>query len=271
MLAYEETGMIEYTTAEHLATVYRQQTERIKEAITILGDATSILRHEFVDNYKFDIDVYFKSRQHDCNEDTIERIMEGMKLDAWRVILERINIRRLMSSKRVDELNNALDGKGEPFPDVVPEMIQQVVAGYAASINEFLEEAVAEEYEFWRPSRQRHDYKRNSEYKLNKKIIQSYMVSIAWTKDRFQCNYTRQSHITALDNIFHLLAGLGPVKEYKGALVTAIETAEGGVGETDFFKFRCYKNGNLHLEFKRDDILQLFNIIASKNRLGNGK
>lgn len=35
-----------------------------------------------------------------------------------------------------------------------------------------------------------------------------------------------------------------------------------GKGETEYFRFKCYHNGNLHLEFKRPDLVQKINAIV---------
>lgn len=40
-----------------------------------------------------------------------------------------------------------------------------------------------------------------------------------------------------------------------------------GPGETDLFAFRCCANGNLHLRFRRLDLLARFNQIAGGRRL----
>jgi len=42
---------------------------------------------------------------------------------------------------------------------------------------------------------------------------------------------------------------------------------EDGIGETDYFAFRCFKNGNLHLIFKRPDLVRRLNQIAGGKRL----
>ena len=258
--------MIEYTTAERLAAIYNSEIEQIKTACNQLSASTKRLQEAFSYDYGFTVGLQYKSRGH--YDDQVDKIIEGMKLDAWKAILQKLNIRRLMSSKRAKELDEALDGRGEPLPDISPETIIQVANGYAASVNEFLEEAVAEEYDFWRPSKRYADYKRNSEWKLNEKIIRPYVVERGYGNSRFRCNHHNQQHVTALDNIFSLLAGRGPVAEYKGPLVTAIEQSDDGVAETDMFKVRCHNNGNIHLTFKRRDLLELFNQIAAKNRIG---
>lgn len=272
----ESTELIEYTTAEQLAAVYRESTAKLSEAILTIGEQCERLRDAFGQDYhyRFDLDIKQSSHSVRCNEEGVAQIIHNMKLEAWSVIIEKLNIRRLMSSKRVEELSAALHGGrgSDEFPDITPENIRQVAAGYAMSATEFLEEAVVEEYDFWRPNKRSHDYVRNSEYKLNRKIIRHWMVErIGWGHG-WRCNYQNEKHVTALDSIFHMLDGRGAVKEYKGPLASAIETEKAGQGETDLFRFKCFKNGNLHLEFKRQDLLDLFNQIASKrDRLGQDK
>jgi hypothetical protein len=271
----QTTELIQYITAEQLAAVYRESVASLRFHLEGIEQATSALRKAFDDEsgYNFGVHIEHGSGQRSYRSHTADEISQRMKLAAWKAIIQKLNIRRLMSSGRAKELDEALSGgKGaEEFPDITPETIQQVAAGYCMSANEFLEEAIAEEYRYWRPGRRYANYKRNSDWKLNRKIIQTYCVEAGYG-GKWRCNYHNQQHVTALDSIFHMLAGRGPVKEYKGPLASAIEETplHEKAGETEFFKFRCNANGNLHLEFKRQDLLDLFNSIAGKrDRLGH--
>ena len=49
-----------------------------------------------------------------------------------------------------------------------------------------------------------------------------------------------------------------------GDLSKAIEAAEGGIGETEFFRFKCFGNGNLHIEFRRMDLVDQLNAIGGR-------
>jgi hypothetical protein len=282
--------LVPYTTAEHLAAEYRECTARIREAANILTEQSARLQAAFSFQGKFDrcnflIELAYGSGSQNTRK--IDDILHSMKLAAWGAIIEKLNIRRLMSSKRIKELDEALgrsasgryqgrrgdDNEGPPnFPEITPETIIAVASGFVASANEFLEEAVAEEYDFWRP-RQADEYKTNAvAWKLTRKIIRGWIVEHGYGGSGYRCNYSYQAHVTALDNIFHMLDGKGPVPEYKGSLVSAIETSPDGRGETDYFRFKCYGNRNLHLEFKRQDLLDMFNQIAAKSdRLGQVK
>ena len=64
----------------------------------------------------------------------------------------------------------------------------------------------------------------------------------------------------AVDKAFHLLDGKG-LPKYPGDFLTAIREAmrrsrgPGFAGESEYFRFRVYGNGNVHLELKRMDLV----------------
>jgi hypothetical protein len=85
----------------------------------------------------------------------------------------------------------------------------------------------------------------------------------------FRVNYHREKYLTALDNVFSLIDGKGPVKSYHGPLYDAITDSPDGTGSTEYFKFRCCLNGNLHLEFLKPALVAKLNAVAGGNRLRN--
>ncbi len=64
-----------------------------------------------------------------------------------------------------------------------------------------------------------------------------------------------------------MIDGRGPIKSYHGPLYDAITDSSDGTGKTDYFKFRCCINGNLHLEFLKADLVARLNVVAGGNRL----
>jgi len=136
-----------------------------------------------------------------------------------------------------------------------------------------IEESIRECYEFLRPRGSRLGYKTNqkSEFELKEKLILSSSVTRCYS-DHYDVGTYREPHIRAIDNVFHALDGKGLPKGYYGPLIEAIKKTpirgEGaGIGETEYFRFKCFKNQNLHLEFKRLDLLAKFNSVAGGMRL----
>jgi len=74
-----------------------------------------------------------------------------------------------------------------------------------------------------------------------------------------------------IDKVFYALDGKGIPPGYNTPLVDAINNTPTSVGhgETEYFKFKCYQNNNLHLNFKRMDLVKKLNRIAGNNtRIG---
>lgn len=273
------SDMIEYTTATRMAAVYKQSVARVRSLIVELGDECDKLKRSFDcdSGYSFSVDVYFESHQHSANADTAMEISGAMKRAAWRALIAKLGIRKVMSSKRQKELDDALSGQhrsryGEPAPEALPEIdedtIYDVLAGMVQSAEEFMEEAVREEYDFFKPSKSHAPYKRNSEFRLQAKIIRPWMVDPEYGRTgKFRVKYDQTRHVTALDNIFHRLDGKGVPPGYQGPLCDAINTSPDGTFRTEYFAGTCHKNGNIHLTFLRQDLLDKFNEIAGRNRL----
>ena len=84
-------------------------------------------------------------------------------------------------------------------------------------------------------------------------------------------NYSREANVKALENVFSLLDGQG-VNHYPDDIITRINAAckeKHKTLEDHYFKLKWYKNGNLHVEFKRLDLLDRLNRIGSDGSLGN--
>lgn len=185
--------------------------------------------------------------------------------EAWGVICERLEIRRLLSVKRSEELNKRLrDGE---LPAITLENVADFAQFYLDNAGTMLAEAVTEVFNFLRPWRD--TYKTNSREEIGPKVVLEGRVEKNWIKDGYHVRYNRQSEMTALDNVFSMLDGRGSIaKSYYGELHDAIgASGASGRGETRYFRFRCFKKGTLHLQFLRLDLLQRLNEVAGGQNL----
>jgi len=194
-----------------------------------------------------------------------DRKQRRMKAAAWRYLIDRIELKKLASIARAKEIDKQLRDRPETLPDITMDNIFGWLESMGDQARRFLEEAVVEVYRTLRPSAwNRH--KTNSAFRVGRKVILTSRVRPCYSGNgRFGLNFHFQDEIRALDNVFHMLAGKGLSVYRNGDLAQAIEAAPGGIGETKFFKFKCYGNGNLHLEFTRMDLVKQLNAIG-----GNG-
>lgn len=173
----------------------------------------------------------------------------------------------MMSVARWAELQKQIEH--HELPDITEENVAALVEGFRSQLPEMLTEAVAEVFEWLRPHATR--YKRNSELEVPRRIALTGIVEI-WSFGRgspFHVRHYREPLLTALENVFSALDGKPAItKTHYSAISTAIRAEDfKGHGKTDYFEFRVYKNGAMHLTFLREDLLARFNQIAGGRRL----
>ena len=197
----------------------------------------------------------------DRPEDAIAR----MRRKAWRQIVERLELRRIMSIQRWNELDGKLDR--EDMGPITVERVTRFAHDYLVQARDMLQEAVREVFEWLRPHANTAvgKLKTNTEMEIGERVILGNVVR-RWFGTWQVNDYARQ-RLVALENVFNGLAGNGEIcKGYYSLLQTEIEKRETGAtgeGETALFAFRACKNGNLHLRFKRLDLLAQFNARAA--------
>jgi hypothetical protein len=254
----ESTELARRKTIEELVREWNLAIHEVKRGIEILRDAEERLLCFSASGTRYDLQLF---TQHECSLE-FERKEKRLKAAAWRYLVQRAEIKKVMSIRRCEELDKQLQE-----PDTLPEITLDNILGWLESLNEratgFLEEAAVEVFQWLRPSRQH--YKTNDPFKVGKRVILPYMVARCYSGRGFRVDYYREDKLRALDNVFHLLDGRGLSKTADGNLIDAIRSATEGQGETEFFRFRCFRNQNLHLEFKRPDLVKKLNEIG-----GNG-
>lgn len=198
----------------------------------------------------------------------VDGTIEVMKRAAWQSIVERLELRRFMSIKKFAELEEQLK-RGE-LPPITVESIADFADGFRAAAHDMHKAAVVEVFEWLRPRERDHVHrlKTNTELEVGRKVILSYAVEQHFGGRGFHVSYGGyvSQRLVALENVFNGLDGKGTTaKGWQSELERAIGKAP--EGETPLFRYRCCKNRNLHLEFKRIDLLAKFNAIAGGKTL----
>lgn len=251
-------------TLPTMIATYNQAIKDIAAAYQMLEDAQKKLRTVFMDSpgYNFCCNDRHTS---DVGKKASDEINKVIKRDAWRLIVEKMELRRLLSIARRDELDKQIrDGE---LPDLTDENVLALFQDSAANVNTYIEEAIAEVFEWLRPHNSAH--KTNTEFELGKRVVLTWMVERGYNRGKYRVNYRRDKYLTALDSVFLAIDGKGTIKGYNGDLYQGIMDSADGCGSTQYFKFKCYLNGNLHLEFLRPDLVAKLNAVAGGARLRN--
>lgn len=269
-----DTDIISPQTAEQMVNAYQEAGKMIEQGYTLLAQAQNLLNATFGDGHYSAVDVIdshahyygFHAKPQEIISETMKRVLKK----AWRVIIGKLEIHKVASNKRWDKIQEDIE-KGT-LPELTTAAIYDLLVSFQQNANEIQAELVKEVYEILRPgSYYNKEYKTNSPYEIGKRVILPYMIRPGYGKSRFQVAYQKDQKIRAIDRVFHMLDGKGIPDGYNTPLFDAINTSLDGKGETDYFKFSAHQNGNLHLEFKRADLVNSLNAIAGGARLRDDK
>ena len=196
----------------------------------------------------------------------VDYVMDKLHRAALKALIARMGIQPMLSEKKWKELQDQLDrGPREGLPAITEDALAAMAEGIAQNLGSYFIDAVCEVYNYLRPWRG--EYRTNNRWELGPKVI-VYGVRRPYGRGGFEIAWGYQQNITALDNVFHYLDGKQrPEGTHYGPLTDAIIQSPDGAGETEYFRFRCFRNGNLHLTFKRLDLVQRFNEVAGGDKL----
>ena len=265
------TDLAHRTTARELAIAFERAERDVRAAFAQIAAAETAVNAAFgnTEGHRA-IRVSACGDQWRDNFNDVEQAIEIMTRAAWRTIVDRLELRRFMSIKAYEAMTKALDK--EKLPPITEESVARFAHDHLARARDYLKEAVDEVFDFLRPHAWTRvgQLKTNTEMEVGERVILPYRVDAGFAAGTFRVTYSgnRSQQLVALETVFSALDGRGEInKAHRSLLAAAIESAANGEGETDLFAFRCCKNGNLHLRFKRLDLLARFNAIAGGTRL----
>lgn len=268
------TQLIPRDTVTQLVENYQQAIADVTEAYRLLHGAKSRLNTSFGLGqrlYSFDVLPHAHGRGAETLSDrSLSLVQKQLKLDAWRALVDRLELKKLLSIARRTELDKQLYGDGEDLPEITIENVWGLFESAVSNLDRYMEEAVLEVYEMLRPHCSK--LKTNTEFEVGKRVVLERYVEPTYGKSGYHVRHSYDPHLTALDNVFLRLDGKGVVSTYHGLTHDAIKAVGAdGKGETEYAKLKCCQNGNLHVEFKRLDLIAALNRIAGSARLKQKK
>jgi len=247
--------MIKHQTITNMVHVYTDASQKIEQAFKLLEDANAQMLSAFGEYSG----VYYRIRNEDLQLE--------LKQKTWREIISQTGMLEVMTEKKKNEFEKQIEN--DKAPDITVDTVWGTLMSLRNNVDNLLVEAIRETYEWLRPCN--NNYKTNSEYKVGQKVILEYCVDYekhSWG-EMMSLYYRKEQNIRSLDNVFHLLDGKGVVK-YPGDFLTQIKDAirrKEWSCETEYFRARWYKKGTMHIELKRQDLINELNKIAGSGQL----
>jgi len=264
----EEGQLGERLSIPDLVALYERSEREIRGAFGTVAGALRNLNLAFLGTAG-GFDVRLRSRHYSnlhVDFDNPDDVLTELRRDIWRMLIERASIRRAMSVGAWKELTEKVD-KEDP-PPVTTATIQAMIDQFQADMPEMLKAAVHEVFDFLRPPSSR--YKTNSEYEVGERVVLSHCVCRRWGRT-WDTEHHRDQQLIALENVFAMVDGKVATRTgYYADIALEIKrmpTGEPCHGGTPYMEFRGYANGNLHLKFRRMDLVKKLNAIAGGARL----
>lgn len=261
----EDSRLASRLTIAEVVRVYQDAEARIRGAFAQLADVEETLTRTFATSDTRSISI--QGSRGSLSFGDPERELVRVRHEIWSALVDRLEIRRMMSVARWNELQKQIER--HELPDITEENVAALVEGFRAALPEMLTEAVAEVFEWLRPHATR--YKRNSQLEVPRRLALTGIVE-NWAFGQgspFRVRYHREPLMSALEGVFSALDGRGQITKAHYSAISNVIRADGfkGHGKTDYFEFRAYKNGSLHVTVLREDLLARFNQIAGGLRL----
>lgn len=259
-------ALVEHSTVEELVRIYEQAEADIRTGFRLVADAVVSLNNTVAAGGG---NLYLRSRFNHhaiAHFDEPDDHLTHLRRDVWSLLIDRMQVRRAMSIAAWEKLQKQIND--EDPPAITVSNLHDMVDQFREDIPTMLKEAVAEVFEWLRPRGGR--YKTNSEFEIGERVVLTGCVSHG-SAGKWDRSYYRSQYLIALENVFYTVAGTPrPVQGYYADLevaIMAIPNSQPCIGGTDMFEFRGYRNGNLHLKFRRMDLVAKLNAIAGGNRL----
>lgn len=250
----ETTEIIEQQTIANLVNAFKMSCDDIQMAAELMNRAQERFSRAFTDPYGF---PSYKI-DPDC-------MIKDLTRRAWSRVVDLTQIRPLMSisaRKKFDDQISSGD-----VPDLTEETVMSVMFGLINNAPNLLHDNVKEIFQWLTPKRGRTaKLKTNDQFQIGKKVIVDGVIEFCTYPIYWNLSYYRDDNLNALDNIMSMLDGKG-ISKHPFSSATSIRDAmrqKKQECETEYFRFKWFKNGALHIEFKRLDLLK------ELNRLGSG-
>lgn len=191
--------------------------------------------------------------------DFLEAARRMIDRNIWSRLVDLTDLERLMDKEAKDQLRKQL--LDDP-PEATEENIFATLETFLMSADEIFQRGIANVF-----TKLDRRFRSHDGFKIGSRIIIDYVFDSTgfW-------NYHRNHRDTLMDveRTFCVLDNRPEPHAYAG-IVGAIEAARGrhwGARQTylesDYFRVRAFKNGNVHIYFKRDDLVERVNKLLAE-------
>lgn len=218
----------------------------------------------FLHDHKINLDYLAHANTRSgyiTNEKNVDDIRKRIDRDYWKQLHEKSGLASYMSAKRREELSRQFH-TDQNIPEFTPDNINTTFAELIKNAPGEYEEAVCSVF-----SSLSWDYKTNNPVLFGARIIETYTVQKSYGGRPTASYNDRWDKINDLVRVMRLM-DKKPVHEYRAeirsAAVDSMNWSEWSEFPEHYLDLKPYKNGNLHLRFRRPDLVARMNKIIAE-------
>lgn len=209
------------------------------------------------------------------------------KSEAWRKIISQLGMDKYMTSSLTKSFDDFCNAQG--CYEINKENIFKLFDFVAMNIKTIMDKAVSDLFDKFtmydkKNTNHTEGWKTNSAFKVNKRVILPAFVSCEYS-NYYHTNYHRTSEYNDIEKVMCYLSGFpyenlihyNPYKcqEYTEEdwqnmhledLINQVAVGDQSWNDSKFFRFRCFKKGTLHIEFKDERLWAAFNLAVCKGK-----
>jgi len=239
------------TTLADVCAVRDLALDRIKRAYELLDTAKDAL--EGVTRYAWP----YEGSPRNSYQHTVSEIDARL----WRDAFDKTNFLLLMDEEAKRRFFEDVEKKAPPFT------MENIRSTFLTLSQEADAMFVRGLVNVFRRLSKDHRTNTNSPFKVNDRAILPYMVSLRF-RGGLEVNYRSSERLNDLDRVFKVLAGARHQPRVLEHAINAVFVVDNRY-EDDFYEIRGFRNGNMHLRFKRADLLEKANRLIGEYYDGN--
>lgn len=198
----------------------------------------------------------------------VQNYSEMLKMWVWNNIVDRLDVERFMTQKVRDDFREKMSSQKNIA--ISKKNIMDFVSALMQNWADILEENISAVFDhFTKYYAENREYvegwKTNERWKVWKRVILPNIIDTQWNNIRI-C-YSKENQLSDIDKALCYISGKN-LKEISSLHDSLRENMKQGLKgwESEFFKFKWYLKGTLHLEFKDKFLWQEFNTRACAKR-----
>ncbi len=254
----ENNALITSTDVERLVTLRKQFIERAEAATSELLSIHREMK-EFYDMFGFS---YASRDGVEIRSNPMPDITKNIDKAMWGYLMEKTQMFNVMDHATKAKFRKDLENP----PALTVESVAATFAELLNSRDDIFEQGIINLFKnlSW-------DYKTNQPQKFGKRIVKTFFCRPNWNKG-MAVNYGRASdELVDLERIM-LTIDKKPQPEHSKTLPNRIDSYSQKTGEKtyqdDYVSVKMFKNQNMHIEFKRPDIIEQMNFVIARNYPG---